>query len=213
MKTQEAAPKPTMRGLLHEISFFLSLIAGPALVALSKSGYRLGSAVYSFSMSALFGISALYHRPNWKPNIRRWLRRVDRSAILLLIAGTYTPIAFALPDNALIRTMFVIVWAGAALGIIFQFVALNLPKPIVVIPYLLLGWMGIGLLPPAWRHLGLGVAGLLIGGGVLYTVGAIVYARRSPNPKPGMFGYHEVFHALVVLAVACHYSAIAMVVA
>lgn len=202
-----------MRGLLHEVSFFVSLVAGPLLVAISNTGFRLGSAIYSFSMSALFGASALYHRPDWGPKVRMWLRRLDRSAILLLIAGTFTPIAIAFPHTGWIRAMFVMVWGGAALGIAFQFVALRLPKPVVVIPYLVLGWMGVFLLPPAFRHGGGAVGGLLIAGGLLYTVGAIIYARRAPNPKPGIFGYHEVFHALVVLAVVCHYSAIAMVVA
>lgn len=207
-----SSTKPKMRGLLHEISFFASLVTGPLLIAISNAGYRLGSAIYSFSVSTLFGVSALYHRPDWKPTIRRWLRRVDRSAILLLIAGTYTPMALAFPDIGWMRALFVIVWAGAALGIAFQFIPLNLPKPIVVIPYLLLGWMGVSLLPPAFRYVGPAAAVLLIAGGILYTLGAIAYARRSPNPKPGVFGYHEVFHALVVLAVVCHYSAIAVAV-
>ena len=205
--------KPTMRGLLHQIAFFVSLVTGPLLIAISDAGHRLGSAIYSFTVSALFGVSALYHRPNWRPQVRRWLRRLDRSVILLLIAGTYTPMALAFPNVGWVRALFVIVWVGAFLGMVFQFIPLSLPKPVVVIPYLVLGWLGVSLLPPAFRYVGSAAAGLLIAGGILYTVGAIAYARRAPNPKPGVFGYHEVFHLFVVLAVACHYFAIVIAVA
>lgn len=207
-----ASIKPKMRGMLHEVAFFVSLATGPVLVFFSNSGNRLGTVMYTLTVSNLFGISALYHRPNWKPKIRRWLKRLDHSSILLLIAGTFTPIAFTLREITWVWVAFWIVWGITLAGIAFQIIPHNMPKRIVVIPYLAMGWAGISLLPPALDHIGIAAGVLLICGGVLYTLGAIAYARRSPNPKPEIFGYHEVFHAFVVVAVMCHYSAVALAV-
>ncbi|MEO7804235.1 MAG: hemolysin III family protein [Actinomycetota bacterium] len=214
MKARDAVAsvKPKMRGLLHEVAFFVSLVTGPVLVFASHSGNRLGTAMYSFTVTNLFGVSALYHRPQWKPKIRRWMRRLDHSSILFLIAGTFTPIAFVLREITWVWVAFWIVWGLALAGVAVQFLPLKVPKPVAVIPYLVLGWAGVSLLPPALTYIGVTAGILLIVGGVLYTVGAIAYARRSPNPKPEVFGYHEVFHAFVILAVMCHYSAIALAV-
>ncbi|MCA1840965.1 MAG: hemolysin III family protein [Actinomycetota bacterium] len=214
MSPQElSSPKPTMRGLLHEIAFFVSLMTGPILVIVSRTSDRLGTGIYSVALSAMFGVSALYHRPDWRPSVRNWLRKLDHSMILVLIAGTFTPIALALHHNGLARVGLSIVWLVALAGTLAQMLPLSIPKPLVVIPYLALGWFGALLFPSALRDFGVGSPLLLLIGGVLYTVGAIAYARRSPNPKPGIFGYHEVFHAFVIAAAASHYAAIAVAVA
>lgn len=202
-----------MRGLLHEIAFFVSLLTGPILVIISRTSDRLGTGIYSVALSGMFGMSALYHRPDWRPAVRKWLRKLDHSMILVLIAGTFTPIALALHRNGLARVGLLIVWLVALGGTLLQMLPLSMPKPLVVIPYLALGWFGASLFPGAMRDFGVGSPLLLLAGGVLYTIGAIAYARKSPNPKPGIFGYHEVFHAFVIAAAACHYAAIAVAVA
>lgn len=204
--------KPRLRGVIHQVSFFASLGTGVVLIMLAKTGAVVGTAIYSLAMTALFGVSALYHRPNWRPDVRKWLRKLDHTMILVLIAGTATPIALTL-GTPLGRTMLVVVWLGALLGVCLQFLPVNIPKPVAVVPYLVLGWLGLALLPQAFTRIGVATPTLLIAGGVLYTLGAIAYARRSPNPKPGVFGYHEVFHACVVAAAYCHWAGIAVAVA
>jgi hemolysin III len=206
-----ASVKPKLRGVLHQVSFFVSLVTGPLLVALSQAGTRGATAIYSASVSLLFGISALYHRPNWGPAVRKWLGKLDHTAIFVLIAGTFTPFAIVI-GTTWAWTMLVVVWCGALLGVCLQLLPLSMPKPVVVIPYLALGWMGISLIPPAFTTLGPGPPLLLAAGGALYTLGAIAYAKRAPNPRPGVFGYHEVFHALVVVAAYLHYAAVAVAV-
>lgn len=201
------AEKPKLRGVIHEISFFVSLATGPLLVILAQAGTRVSATVYSFAMSALFGVSALYHRPNWKPAIRKWMRKLDHTMILVLIAGTFTPIAI-LVDTRLSRILLLVVWSAVLLGACLQLLPVSAPKPVSVIPYLTLGWLGLTLLPQTITRVGIAFPILLGAGGVLYTLGAIAYARRSPNPKPGVFGYHEVFHACVTAAAYCHWTGI-----
>lgn len=203
--------KPKLRGVIHEVFFFVSLVSGTLLVILSKSTHRIGSAVFSVTMSGLFGVSALYHRPQWRPPIRKWLRKLDHTMILFLIAGTFTPIALGL-GTTLARVMLTIVWVGAVLGSIAQLIPVSVPKPVTVIPYLAMGWFGLSMLPQSFVRLGATTPVLLLVGGLLYTLGAIAYARRGPNPVPGIFGYHEVFHTFVVLAAYCHYAGILKVV-
>jgi hemolysin III len=205
-------PKPLLRGVLHEIAFFVSLATGPALVVITNAGTRLASGVYSLAMSALFGISALYHRGNWRPPVRRWLRKLDHSMILVFIAATFTPIAVAL-GSGWARIVLVIVWVGALLGVCVRLLPISMPKPVAVIPYLVLGWFSLTLLPESLQRAGVGMPLLLLLGGSLFTAGAVTYARRRPDPSPRVFGYHEVFHALVVVAVYLHYGAVALTVA
>jgi hemolysin III len=204
--------KPKLRGVIHQITFFVTVVLGPVLVAISSAGARLGVAIYSVSLSALFGVSALYHRINWTPRVRMWMRKLDHSMIFLLIAGTFTPFGLAVSRFDWVKVVLLIVWGGALLGIALHLLPFSGSKALVVIPYLALGWLGVSLLPVAWRELGAPAPTLLIIGGVLYSLGAAAYARRSPNPRPGVFGYHEVFHAFVTAAAALHYTAIALVV-
>ena len=204
--------KPKLRGVLHEIAFFVSLVTGPLLVLFARAGSHLGTAVYSVAMTGLFGFSALYHRPNWPPKARKWLARVDHTMITVFTAATFTPIALAI-DTPWSRTVLLISWGGALLAMCIQFLPVKVPKPVAVIPYLALGWLGVTLFPASWSELGVAPPVLLAVGGLLYTIGAIVYARRSPNPRPAVFGYHEIFHAFVVAAAYFHYGAVASAVA
>ena len=204
--------KPKLRGVLHQVAFYVSLITGPVLVLIARAGNHAAAAIYSVAMSALFGVSALYHKPNWRPAARRWLGRIDHTMIMVFIAATFTPIALAL-DSDWARIALVIVWSGAVLGMLLWLLPFNMPKSVAVIPYLALGWFGASLFPASFIQIGIAPPMLLLLGGLLYTIGAIAYARRSPNPRPAVFGYHEVFHAFVIAAAYVHYGAIALTVA
>jgi hemolysin III len=207
-----APTKPKMRGVLHLIAFFVSLVTGPVLVIGAKTGSHVTTAIYSAAMSGLFGVSALYHRPMWRPSVRRWLGRIDHTMIMVFTAATFTPIAVAI-GTPWARMVLWIAWGGTLLGVCFQLLPLHVPKPVAVIPYLALGWLGVTLFPSSASRLGLAPPVLLFIGGALYTIGAIIYARRSPDPRPAVFGYHEIFHALVVAAAYLHYGAVAAAVA
>jgi len=208
-----ARVKPTLRGVSHEIAFYVSLLAGFLLTAWARPGKpSLAAMIYTGCVSALFGASALYHRPNWLPATRARLRRVDHAAIYPLIAGTYTPVALlAVPGEAGIRLL-AVAWGGAALGIAKSLLWTSAPKSVTAGLYVLLGWLVVAEWSAVARGLGAVGLALLLMGGVFYTTGAIIYARRRPDPKPAVFGYHEIFHALVVAAACLHFVAVARVV-
>jgi hemolysin III len=210
--------KPRLRGVSHQYAFFVSLACGVGLILAASGGRaRAAAAIYAGAVSALLGTSALYHRVTWRPRARRWMRRLDHSMIFVLIAGTYTPVALLALSGSLGRTVLIVVWAGAGAGVLFKLVWIDagrspVGKWLFAGVYLALGWVSLavfGQLPGAigW----LGVAGLAVGG-LLYTAGAVIYATGRPNPVPGVFGYHEVFHALVIAAAALHYAVIAFAV-
>ena len=202
--------KPLLRGVLHQVAFLVSLVVG-ALLILGSSGTRghIAAAAFAGSVAVCFGASALYHRGTWTPPVRQWLRRVDHAGIYTLIAGTYTAVCLLALQGAWRWSVLGIVWAGAGAAIVFKFVWVDAPKWLAAAIGIALGWVGIAAMPQLIKHLDPAAVGLLLAGGVLYTVGAVVYARRRPNPKPTVFGYHEVFHALTIVAVACQYVAIA----
>jgi hemolysin III len=206
-----AIPKPRLRGVSHQWAFFCSLVAGAALVILAPEGEaRFAASVYAVSLSALLGVSALYHRVNWRPAARRWMRRLDHTMIFLLIAGTYTPFALLVLHGAIAQIVLIAVWAFALAGIVLNLAWWNAPKPVTAGIYLSTGWVAILALPQLWHGLGPVGFGLLALGGALYTAGAIVYARRNPDPRPEVFGYHEIFHLLVIVAAACQFAAVAI---
>jgi hemolysin III len=166
---------------------------------------RAAANVYGASLFALFSVSALYHRPNWRPRARAWMRRLDHSAIFLLIAGTFTPLCLLIGD-ARAHTMLAVVWAGAGLGVLRALLWPRAPRAVATALYLLLGWAAVPLVPAMYRELGAGSLALLAAGGLLYSVGAVIYATRRPDPFPRVFGYHEIFHALVIAAAGLHFA-------
>jgi hemolysin III len=206
--------KPRLRGVWHQWAFYVSLALGAALVVAAPAGQpRLAAAVYAVSVAALFGTSALYHRITWASQAaRRWMRRLDHSMIFFLIAGTYTPFALLVLDGALATVILVVVWSGALAGILMKLVWIDAPKALVAILYLALGWVAVAAFPTLLDELGITGMALVAVGGLLYTAGALVYAFQRPNPAPAVFGYHEVFHALVILAAALQYAVIAFYV-
>ena len=206
--------KPRLRGVWHQWAFFVSLALGAALVAAAPEGRpRLAAAVYALSVAGLFGASALYHRINWSSAAaRRWMRRLDHSMIFVLIAGTYTPFAVLVLDGTLATVILAVVWAGALGGIVLKLVWVDAPKALSAVVYILLGWVAVAAFPDLLSELGVTGASLVALGGLLYTAGAVVYALKRPDPAPTVFGYHEIFHALVIVAAALQYAVIAFYV-
>lgn len=205
------AVKPKFRGVTHEWAFFLSLGLGISLLILADTPRKfLAVAIYTVSLCALFGTSALYHRVDWKTaRARMTMRRLDHSMIFLLIAGTVTPFALLTMSGTWSTAILIAVWAGAAIGIAIELTWTSSPKWVSAAVYVSVGWIGAVAFPHIVGTAGV-VAGLLIAtGGILYTVGAVVYATQRPDPNPTYFGYHEVFHLLVIGAAATHFAAIA----
>lgn len=205
--------RPRLRGVFHQYAFFVAVVLGILLVAgASGPRERVGAAVFAVALATMFGVSALYHRITWRPGPRRWMRRLDHAAIYLLIAGTYTPFALLALPTTWRWTILPVVWGGALAAIFVKLAWVDAPKWVAAAFGIALGWIGILLLPHLWDHAGPTGVLLLAMGGLLYTGGAIVYARGRPDPIPAVFGYHELFHALVIAAAACQYAAVAIFV-
>jgi hemolysin III len=205
--------KPRLRGVSHQWAFIAALVSGLALVVTAPSRRAVAAAaIYAVALAGMFGASALYHRIDWRPRVSLWMRRLDHSMIFVMIAGTYTPIALLLLDGAFSRTVLGILWGGVVLGLILKLVWIGAPSWLAAFIYLALGWIGVATLPQLVRVGGVAAATLLLAGGVLYTAGAVVYARGRPNPKPAVFGFHEVFHVLVIAAAVVHFVAVAFFV-
>jgi hemolysin III len=206
-------PRPRLRGVFHQYGFFAALVAGTFLVAGAPTPTAaLAAAVYAASVCTLFGVSALYHRITWTPPVRRWLRHLDHAMIFVLIAGTYTPVGLLVLEGPLATWVLVVVWSGAAAGIALNLGWRQAPGWVGVVVYVALGWVAVVALPQLLRQLGVVGTGLLVAGGLAYSAGALVYARRRPNPAPAVFGYHEIFHLLVVVGVALHFAAVTLAV-
>jgi hemolysin III len=206
--------KPRLRGVFHQWAFFVSLVAGIVLVVVAPAGRAtLATSIYAVTVVALFGVSAVYHRVNWdSENARRWMRRLDHSMIFCLIAGTYTPFALLVLHGTLATAILIGVWGGALAGIILNLVWIDSPKWVTAIVYLALGWVAVVALPDIASELGLAALALIGAGGVLYTAGAVIYATKRPDPAPAVFGYHEIFHLLVIAAAALQFAVIAFYV-
>jgi hemolysin III len=208
-----AAPKPLLRGVLHQGAFLAALVVGPLLVVGANDPRRqVAASVFACSVAACFGASALYHRVTWTARVRPWMRRVDHAGIYLLIAGTYTPVCLLVLDGTWRLVILVIVYTGAAAAVALKFAWVDAPKWLAAVLGIALGWAGVVMLPQLATRLDPAAVALLGAGGLLYTAGAIVYARGRPDPLPTVFGYHELFHALTIVAVACQYVAIAFFV-
>jgi hemolysin III len=202
--------KPRLRGVFHQWAFYVSLVAGALLVALAPSGRAAAvGAVYAVALAGMFGASALYHRGAWTPSVRPWLRRLDHSMIFVLIAGTSTPVTVLGLEGVLPVVVLAVVWAGALVGVLLNLVWSGAPRRLVAGVYVVLGWVGIVLLPEVARHIGIAPALLFVAGGALYTAGAVIYMRGRPDPRPAVFGFHELFHLFVIAAALAHYVAIA----
>jgi hemolysin III len=210
LETVVAAVKPHLRGWLHAGMVPLAIVAGIVLIALAPTTQaRIAAAVFSVSAWLLFGTSAVYHRGNWSPRVAGVLKRMDHSNIFLIIAGTYTPFSLLLPGDQA-RTMLLIVWTGALAGVLFRVFWVSAPRWLYTPVYVALGWVAVFYLGPMLRSGGPAVVTLIAVGGLLYTVGALVYGIKRPNPSPRWFGFHEIFHALTVAAFAVHYIAASM---
>ena len=204
--------KPRMRGWLHLYAFFIAIAAGIALVTVAAmvGGTRaaVSCAVYSLTVCALFGTSALYHRRVWSPHGYQVMRRLDHSMIFVFIAGTYTPFSVLLLPHATAIVILSVVWGGAVLGVGMKVITPNAPRWLSAPVYVALGWVAVFVLPEIARTAGVTALVLIITGGLLYTVGAVFYALRRPNPWPKTFGHHEFFHACTLLAAVCHQVAL-----
>ena len=202
---------PVLRGWIHLVCFFLSLPAGDHQRAGSDRA-RLAGVVYALGMTAMFGVSAAYHRGHWSPVARRRMRRTDHGTIFLMIAGSYTPLCVLAIGGGTGTAVLTTVWVGAGLGFLLAMTGIAEKAVLGLLCYIGLGWGAVLALPELSRALSGDEIGLLLLGGVVYTVGGVVLGTRRPNPSPRWFGYHEVWHAMVVLACACHYLTILSVV-
>jgi hemolysin III len=204
--------RPRLRGVLHAAGFVVACIVGTVFVA-STDGKRLvAAAIFAGSAVTMLGASTLYHRIMWSPRARTRMQRVDHAGIYILIAGTYTPVGLLSLHGSTQRTVLGVVWAGAAAAIVTKICWVGAPKWLSAVFGITLGWIGIAAMPQLAHSAGAAAVALIGAGGVAYTLGAIVYARRRPDPIPAVFGYHEVFHALTLVALGCHYVAIALFV-
>jgi hemolysin III len=207
-----ARQKPRLRGVSHEYAFFVSLVLGAALiVAAEDTRATVAVGIYAASLSALFGVSALYHRVTWRrPGLRLWMRRLDHTMIFVLIAGTVTPFALLVLDGAFASALLVAVWGGAIAGIVVELIWIDAPKSVTAAVYVAVGMIGVVAYPEIVIRAGIGAGALIAAGGALYIAGAVIYAAQRPDPVPAVFGYHEIFHVLVIAAAAAHFAAIAI---
>jgi len=203
--------KPALRGWLHLLWFEASLVLGTLLVARAHGAVRITAlAIYAASVSAMFGISALYHRGTWSAAWNRRLQRLDHAMIFLLIAGSATP-AFLLATSGTFRlACLAIMWALTVTAAALRLARMSAPELVAGSTFVGLGWVAVLALPGVWIRAGAAAGVLMVLGGLLYTAGALSYHRRRPDPCPAVFGYHEVFHACVCAAAACQYTAIAL---
>jgi hemolysin III len=208
-----AAVKPRLRGWLHAGTFPLSVVAGIVLVLVSPTTLaKVATGIFALTAMLLFGVSAVYHRGRWSPRTWAVLRRLDHANIFLIIAGTYTPFTLLLLDRDDARILLTIVWGGALAGVLFRVLWVGAPRWLYVPVYVALGWASAFWLPGFWRGGGPAVLTLVVVGGLLYSVGGLVYALQRPDPAPRWFGFHEVFHALTVVAFLVHYAGILITV-
>lgn len=212
--TGEHTLKPRLRGVLHQRAFAVSLVTGALLVAAATKNVKsvVAAAVFATSVSALLGVSALYHRGDWTQSVRKKLRRLDHSMIFMLIAGTYTPFALLVLNGDFAVILLAAVWGCAIAGSIMELALAEASKWIMASVCIGLGWVSVVAMPDIARGIGMAGTVLLAAGGVAYTAGAVIYAMQRPNLVPNVFGYHELFHALVVVAIALQYSVIAFFV-
>ena len=200
-------PKPRFRGRLHQIAFIVWIPAGITLVALGRTALaRIASGIFAGSVLALYGVSASYHRLPWSPRARRWMRRLDHSTIFVLIAGSYTPLCLLALHGAWRVSVLAAVWGVAIVGVLLKMLRIDSMDRLGMVLYIALGWTALAAMPEIVRGLHPASIVLLFVGGVLYTVGAVLFAMHRPDPNPRVFGYHEVWHSMVIGGSLCHYA-------
>ncbi len=214
MPTEEPSPpKPRWRGRIHLGAFLVSLPAGLALVLLSQGvSAHVAAALFAVSLAGLFGTSATYHTGTWAPNVRARLQRMDHAMIFVLIAGSYTPLTLLALQPAWGISLLALVWTAAVLGVTLALARFRSLHRVGGYLYIGMGWIVVLALPAVVQSLGELELVLLFAGGVLYTIGAIGLRLQRPNPRPLVFGYHEVWHVMTVAAAACHFTLVAMLV-
>jgi hemolysin III len=202
--------KPRLRGISHTAAFIAALPLGVLLALYANTAReRVAVIVFAAAVAAMFGASALYHRGNWSDRPRRWMRTLDHTGIFVLIAGTYTAFGLLVLDGAWRWAVLGIVWGGAVLAVLVNVTWRSSPQWLTGVVAIALGWVGVAVSPKFAGEIGAGGMTLVVAGGLAYTAGAVIFAMRRPNPYPKTFGYHEIFHVLVITAVACHYVAVA----
>ena len=213
--TAVAELKPRLRGWLHAYAAVVSVVTGAALVAVASSvrggAAAATTAIYSATVTALFGISAAYHRLDWSPRAHLIMKRLDHAMIFIFIAGTYTPLAVLCLSRDAAISVLAVVWAGALAGVTLQTTWRSAPRWLSAPCYIALGWVAVFVTPDLLRNGGVGAFVLIVAGGLIYTVGGVVYALKRPDPFPGVFGFHEVFHLCTLVAALCHYIAVWLV--
>jgi hemolysin III len=204
--------KPKLRGVFHEFGFYAAIAFGLPLVLTAEPGKaQVAAIVFSSCLAGCFGASALYHRPMWTPKARSWLARLDHAGVYLLIAGTYTPFGLLVMSKAWAVPVLAVVWSGALVAIMLKLFWVRAPKWLSAAIGLGLGWIGVIAFSQLLKVQVVGLF-LVVAGGLLYSAGAIVYARRRPDPAPHVFGYHELFHVFTLAAASCQFAAIALFV-
>ena len=201
--------RPLLKGWSHVAAAVAAVALCPILIALSPAGTRAPAAIYAGCVIALFAISGAYHLVEWRPAVHGVLQRLDHSMIFVVIAATYTPIAVVALPEAQGQLILTVVWAGALSGVAVRLAWPHAPRKLLVGLYLVVGWVALLVIVDIWRSLGVAGFVLIIAGGLLHTIGGLVYARKRPDPWPRVFGFHEVFHLFVVAGIACHYVAVA----
>jgi hemolysin III len=203
--------KPRLRGVSHQAAFFLAAVGTAALVAVARPGVQVWStAVFGASLVALFAVSALYHRGSWSPRALRWMRRLDHAAVLVALAGGYTPLLALVPSRSGGHGALAVIWIGAGIGVVRAFAWPDAPAWVAAAFCVALGWIGAGEVFDRVRAAGVLTIAAFVAAGLAYTLGAAVYATKRPDPAPRVFGYHEVFHALVVAGTACLFGHVAL---
>jgi hemolysin III len=213
MDAATSAARPLLRGVLHEVAFVLAVAAGIVFVVETDGARRtVAAAVFACSAATMLAVSAVYHRVTWSPRARLRMRRADHAGIYVLIAGTYTPVGLLALHGALQNVVLAVVWSGAGVAIVLKLAWVHAPKWLSAAIAIGLGWVGVAAIPQLAHADGIAPVLLIATGGLAYTAGGIVYARRRPDPIPAVFGYHELFHALTLVGLALQYTAIAFFV-
>jgi hemolysin III len=212
VETAQSLVKPKLRGVFHELGFYAAAVVGVTVVVTADPGRaRIAGLIFASCVAFCFGASAVYHRPTWRPRARAWLARLDHVGVYLLIAGSYVPFALIVLSRGWAVPVLAVVWGGALAAILLKLFWVRAPKWLSAAIGMTLGWVGAVAFPQLLTLSPVAI-GLIAASGLLFTVGAVVYARRRPDPHPQVFGYHELFHVLTVAAVACEYVAIAFYV-